>query len=248
MPDTTNQLTVAIVEDDMILREEIGHFLLGQGYIVHELVSGTALDDVFQETSVDIAILDLNLPGESGFEIAQRYREQYPDLGLVILSARTSNIDRLSSYQKGADIYIPKPCPPDELLAAVRSLARRIKSVPSLEVWQLDPIRHQLFKPNSSSALQLVAVETRILQALARAARQQLSAEDLCAMAAQQGQLTEQSDILTRRALENRISRLRKKFSEFASTEPTIIRSIRSEGYQLCIPIMLLADEARPSP
>jgi DNA-binding response OmpR family regulator len=242
MNDSHISLAIAIVEDDVILREELGYFLRTQGYLVHELVSGLALDDLFQQTTADILILDLNLPGQSGFEIAQRYRAAYPDLGIIILSARTAPVDRISSYEQGADIYVPKPCPPGELLAAIKSLARRVKPSLSGDGWQLDTVRHVLRKPGGILTLQLLAVETGILQSLARAPRQQLSAEDLCVLIAEQASNTEDFEALTRRALENKISRLRKKFSELAKTEPSIIRSIRNGGYQLCIPVSLVSD------
>jgi len=248
MPDSTVPLAIAIVEDDVILREELGHYLRTQGHLVHDIVSGTALDDLFQETTADILILDLNLPGQSGFEIAQRYRAAYPDLGIIILSARTATVDRISSYEQGADIYVPKPCPPGELLAAINSLARRVKPSQSSDGWRLDTVRHVLFKPSGMASLQLLAVETSILQSLALAPKQQLSGEDLCVLMAETGLNAETSEALTRRALENKISRLRKKFSELANSEPTIIRSIRNEGYQLCIPITVVSDGGSHSP
>lgn len=248
MPDSTVPLTIAIVEDDVILREELGHFLGSQGHIVHELISGTALDDLFQETTADIVILDLNLPGQSGFEIAQRYRTAYPELGIIILSARTGTVDRINSYEQGADIYVPKPCPPGELLATIKGLARRVRHGNSSDGWRLDTIRHVLFKASDMISLQLLAVETSILQSLALAPRQQLSGEDLCVLMAESGLNAETSEALTRRALENKISRLRKKFSELANTEPTIIRSIRNEGYQLCIPITVVSEGGSQTP
>ena len=241
MPDTPN-LTIAIVEDDIILREELGHFLASHGHTVHELVSGAALDDLIQETALDIIILDLNLPGVNGFEIAKRYREDHPELGIIVLSARTAPIDRVESYEQGADIYIPKPCPPDELWAAVRSLARRIKPRPDSDVWRLDPVRHVLIDPRNSLTVELLTVEATIIRLLARAPKHQLSADDLCALVAENSSNSDAAQALTRRALENKISRLRKKFAQAANTEPTLIRSVRSEGYQLCIPVHILAD------
>jgi DNA-binding response OmpR family regulator len=239
MPDTP-RLTIAIVEDDIILREELSHFLSGHGHIVHALVSGTALDDVTHEIPFDIIILDLNLPGESGFEIAKRYRKNYPSLGIVILSARTATVDRIGSYEQGADIYIPKPCPPGELFAAIRGLARRVKPEPTIQGWQLDTIRHVLSYPKDATTLELLAVESTIIRLLAHAPGHQLNADDLCVLAAENGPNGESAEALTRRALENKISRLRKKFAQAGNDKATLIRSIRGEGYQLCIPVHVL--------
>lgn len=241
MTDHTS-LSIAIVEDDVILREELGAFLASQGHLVHALISGTALDDLFQETTVDIIILDLNLPGQSGFEIAQRYRAGYPELGIIILSARTATMDRINSYDNGADIYMPKPCPPNELLAAIGSLARRVKPHATTDSWQLDPVRHLLISANGALSIQLLAVETHIVELMARAPKQQVTAEDLCVMVAEKTSQGESSEALTRRALENKISRLRKKFTDNSASRSAIIRSIRNEGYQLCIPVTIYSD------
>ena len=236
------QISLAIVEDDDILREELSTFLTAQGHIAYELVSGTALDDLFQETTVDIVILDLNLPGQIGFEIAKHYRASYPELGIIVMSARTATMDRISSYDNGADIYMPKPCPPGELLAAIKSLSRRVNSNQSTHAWQLDPVRHVLASANGATSIHLLAVEAHIVELLARAPKHQMSAEDICVLVAENGPNGESSEVLTRRALENRISRLRKKFAEDTKAEPTIIRSIRNEGYQLCIPVTVLSE------
>lgn len=243
MIDSTGSLSIAIVEDDTILREELGHFLSTHGHTVREAINGLGLDDLTQETDIDILILDLNLPGESGLAIAQRYRQQRPTLGIIILSARTAGIDRLQSYEHGADIYIPKPCPPNELLAAIRSLARRVRPYPSDHAWQLDPVRHILSHKDISTSLRLLAVETRVLRALARAPNRQLDAESLCMLLVDNDLAGEIPEGLTKRALENKISRLRKKFAQHAHAEHSLIRSVRGEGYQLCIPINILPDE-----
>lgn len=249
MPDTKTSLHIAIVEDDVILREELGHFLVSHGHIVHELTSGSALDDLFTHSSVDIVILDLNLPGQSGFEIAQRYRLAYPGLGIIILSARTASIDRIGSYEQGADIYIPKPCPPDELLAAIGSLARRVKPEQPTDTWQLDCVRHMLRNASGTVHLPLLPMETSIISLLARSPKYQLAAEDLCVLIAESGANGESADALTKRALENKISRLRKKFAQSAPDQPSLIRSVRNEGYHLCIAVTLqFADTRNDNP
>jgi DNA-binding response OmpR family regulator len=239
MSDTVTTLSIAIVEDDRILREELSHFLSSYGHVVHEINSGPALDDLAQVTDFDILILDLNLPGPTGFQIAQSYRSRMPDVGIIVLSARTSGIDRIKSYQDGADIYIPKPCPPQELLAAVNSLARRVKQKDSIKAWKLDPIRLLLTSADGSINIQLLPFESGIIAALARAPQNQLSADSLCTQVTESKSDESQTDGVTRRALENKISRLRKKFSTHATHEPSLIRSIRGGGYQLCVPITI---------
>lgn len=239
MSDTSTILSIAIVEDDKILREELSHFLGSYGHVVHEINSGPALDDLTQVTDFDILILDLNLPGPTGFEIAKSYRSRLLDVGIIVLSARTSGVDRIKSYQDGADIYIPKPCPPQELLAAVNSLARRVKKRDSIKSWKLDPIRLVLASADGLINIQLLPFESGIIAALAKAPQNHLSFDSLCAQVAESPSPDIQTDGVTRRALENKISRLRKKFSLYAVNEPSLIRSVRGEGYQLCLPVTI---------
>lgn len=87
-----------------------------------------------------------------------------------------------------------------------------------------------LIGATGSVTIQLLAVEAHIIELLARAPKHQMSAEDLCVLVAENGPDGESCEALTRRALENKISRLRKKFGVDTKTEPTIIRSIRNEG------------------
>jgi len=236
MPSSGQRLSIAIIEDDSILREELSHFLRGHGHAVFELVAGPALDELIVESAIDIVILDLNLPGESGFVIAKRVRDSFPSLGIIALSARTASVDRIEIYEKGADIYIPKPCPPDELLAAVQGLGRRVKLSGSSNAWLLDPIRLVLQKADGSVHVDLFAVDGLILMALARASQRLLSAQELCELIGNNGP----GEPVTKRALENKISRLRGKFSSQANDELSLIRSVRGEGYQLRIPLTIL--------
>lgn len=92
-----------------------------------------------------------------------------------------------------------------------------------------------------ATAIQLLAVQAHIVKLLARALKHQMSAEDLCVLVAENGPNGDSSEALTRRALQTTISRLRKKFAEDTIAEPTIIPSIRNEGYQLRIPVTVLS-------
>jgi DNA-binding response OmpR family regulator len=249
MPNTSSAVNIVIVEDDKILREELGHFLSSYGHTVHQTLSGAALDDLAEEIDFDILILDLNLPGQTGFEIAQRYRSRSPDLGIIVLSARRADTDRIKSYEDGADVYIPKPCPPHELLAAVHNLARRVKRKELNNVWKLDPIRHTLSNGDGLICIQLRLVENRIISALARAPQYQLSSDSLCKLIADVPDDETLPENVTRRSLENTISRIRKKFAIQAPGEPSLIKSVRGEGYQICVPVtVLLTDSRNDSP
>ncbi|WP_353431453.1 response regulator transcription factor [Polynucleobacter sp. MWH-UH23A] len=229
-------IRIVIVEDDAILREELSQFLQSRKFIVYEVNNGIALNDLLLRESVDLVILDLNLPGQSGFVIAKSIRHQYPQMGIVMLTARTGLIDRINSYESGADIYLPKPTPALELLAAINSLTRRFAEN-DLENWILHSHSSQLSPPHGANRINLIAAESTLLKALAQAPNRSLESETICEI------LSEQlaAEQMTKRSLENVISRLRKKLQPIlVGQERRIIHSIWGTGYQLCLPIIVV--------
>ncbi len=231
------RLTIAVVEDDAILREELSHFLRRNDFEVIELLTGVALYDVLNQRPVDIVILDLNLPGLSGFDIAKQVKARLPSVGIIMLTARTSLPDRVKGYDSGADIYLPKPTLPAEILAALSSLSRRLGQTQVEPHWRLLVKRYLLLGPLDNHSISLTNVEQQLLLCLAQAENMTSDADTIC------GQLATvvQNACYTRRALENIISRLRKKVIDVDMNESLpFIRSVRGVGYQLCIPISIV--------
>lgn len=227
---TTGAIHIAIVEDERLVREELGIFLREEGWRVHEADSAQALDEILVRHPLEAVILDIGLPGESGIELARRLRERYPDLGVLMLTARTGVPDRIASYDAGADLYLPKPVVPNELLAALRSLLRRARGSAPETAWRLDMATGNLHIPGRPSPLLLNDRETRLMCALAVALPRPASGESLC--------LTLRQDLhdrpITRRALEITVSRLRRKLASAAPDLPHgAIRSDWQNGYQL---------------
>jgi DNA-binding response OmpR family regulator len=228
-------ITIAIVEDDVNLREVLSQFLQAHQFVVYEANNGLALSDLLLKVAVELIILDLNLPGQSGFDIAKLVRSRYPQIGIVMLTARTSLTDRIMSYEHGADIYLPKPTQPQELLAAINSLAKRISSSKSGE-WTLHTQSGQLISPNEIHKIPLIAAESLLLRALSQAPNNALESETICEI------LSEHSAVetLTKRSLENIVSRLRKKIQPFLENpQHKIIQSVWGNGYQLCLPLSM---------
>jgi len=232
-------LKIAVVEDDAILREEISHFLSANGFDVAELVTGLALDTLLEQQAVDLIILDLNLPGLNGFEIAKRVKSRYAHIGIIMLTARTALPDRIKSYESGADIYLPKPTAPSEILAALNSLGRRLGIGARNAGWCMHIMRRMLQGPLDSQRVLLTSIEQSLILTLAGAPELTMDAQALCESLSASGDAHQ----ITRRALENLISRLRKKIAEVEPDE-NIIRSVRGIGYQLCLPISVLSTEA----
>ena len=220
---------IAIVEDDTLLREELSCFFTTSGLVAHEANSYQTLLDVLQNHAVDVVVLDLNLPGMNGYEIAQQLKRLSPSTGIVMLTARAAKQDKLRGYDAGADIYFAKPVDPDELLAAVRSLAARVRGqIESLHAFKLHMQQLTLSKETGHHS-PLSAVEALILKALAFSPEQTLDISGL------QNVLEDRfpDRPFTKRALENLLSRLRRKLLGCFEGEADPIRAIRGVGYQL---------------
>ena len=224
---------VAIVEDDAVLREELACFLSQRGFEVHTANSGRGLDDLLPGVAMNVVVLDLNLPGESGFEIAERIRRHARDMGIIMLTARSALLDRVKGYESGADIYLAKPVPEEELCAAIWSLYRRVAGDMPADSWLLDSEKSLLRPPGGSPDIALTAKELALLLLFARAAQQTLDSTDLCEMMESHSD----GEALSKRALENIVSRLRKKLQPGAKDTPALIRPVWGCGYQLCFSI-----------
>jgi DNA-binding response OmpR family regulator len=235
---SAEKLTVALVEDDRLLREEIENHLAAHGFVVHAANSASALDDILARQAIDLYILDLNLPGESGLSLCKRLRQAMPGAGIVILTARVSLNDRLAGYEMGgADIYLTKPVAPVELVLLLRSLGRRIKKINVGQEWSLNLRDRTLSSPYSSDKLRLTSREKTLLVALSHAKDKTLESGALCDLFSAE----DSEEGMSKHALEELIARLRKKFktAQAADAEPAI-KSVWGVGYQLCVPITLV--------
>ncbi|MHA6533240.1 response regulator transcription factor [Paenibacillus sp. BAC0078] len=120
-------MKVLVLEDEKPIRDLLRVNLKRAGFEVVEAVTGEeALAVAGDHKDFDIAILDLMLPGISGFEVCGRLRRQFPRLGIIMLTAKSQEIDKVMGLESGADDYVIKPFSPVELVARVRSLYRRM--------------------------------------------------------------------------------------------------------------------------
>ena len=118
---------ILIVEDEEAIRSFEAINLKRVGYTTVEASSGEeALSIYDNEPDFDIALLDISMPGMDGFTLCEELRRRSQTLGIIMLTARTQEMDKISGLMKGADDYITKPFSPTELLARVDSLYRRV--------------------------------------------------------------------------------------------------------------------------
>ena len=120
---------IMIVEDEAAIREFEAINLKRVGYSVVEAGSGEEALEIFDNDldGIDIALLDISMPGMDGFTLCKELRKRNATLGIIMLTARTQEMDKISGLMIGADDYITKPFSPTELLARVDSLYRRVE-------------------------------------------------------------------------------------------------------------------------
>jgi len=227
-------LNIMVVEDHEALRDVTVEALSQRGHNVRGVDSAEALPDEPGLFPIDLLVIDLNLPGEDGLSLASRIRAAQPDIGIIMITARTQVRDRAAGYDSGADIYLTKPTSTEELIAAVRALSRRIHPEDSESPrFSLQLMSMSLQGPQGKAGLS--SHEAALLAAFVRAKDQQLETWQLIALTNKE--VTEAS----KKALEVQVVRLRKKLQQAGAQEPTI-KAIRGLGYKLCLKVSLSTD------
>lgn len=121
---------ILVVEDEDSIRSFIVINLSRAGYEVCEAGSGEdALDILAREPGIGVALFDIMLPGIDGFELCRRIRSKGSKIGIIMLTARTQEVDRVTGLMTGADDYVTKPFSPTELIARIDALYRRLDGV-----------------------------------------------------------------------------------------------------------------------
>lgn len=121
---------ILILDDEDPIRQFMKINLDYQGYQTIEASSGEEALRLVDEEQPAVAILDIMLPGISGLEVCEKIRDKYPMTGIIMVSAKSQDIDKILGLEKGADDYIIKPFNPQELILRVKSLMRRVNLNP----------------------------------------------------------------------------------------------------------------------
>src|SRR6266404_2498089 len=120
----TNSAKILVVDDEPQIRRVLRTALVAGGYTVQDVRSGEEALETLREERPDLAIVDINLPGMSGFEVCREIRET-SEVPIIMLSVRNSEGDKVRALDAGADDYVVKPFSTQELLARVRANLRR---------------------------------------------------------------------------------------------------------------------------
>lgn len=216
---------IAVVEDDSWMREELMDILQKEGF---EAVAITDFHDVVVQIvtlAPNLVLLDINLPGQSGFEICKGLKSK--GIGpILMLTSRDKLQDELHGLHLGADDYLIKPCNRDRLLARIQNLLRRFEGQPDLidgGSFSLDPNTFTLYK--GSESLLLSANEGKILLALVQNRPDVVSKSTLSEI------LWGTDQYIDENALQVNLTRLRKALRQLGLENE--IETIRGKGYRL---------------
>lgn len=231
IPDMTPHLNLVLIEDNADLRLLLTRTLESMGHTVHAQESAEDLLEQRGTTDVDVYLIDLNLPGEDGLSLVRRLRDSSPEVGIMVLTARGGNTDRVKGYEHGADLYLVKPIHLPELVAALRRFSNRKERTPA--ALDIPPLK--LCRGRLSGALGHVRLsydETILIEGLVRAPAQKLATWQLASL------LEFDLDDNFKANLPVRMARLRKKLCD-AGAEGSSLQPLRNFGYQLTAKIFL---------
>src|SRR4029453_964065 len=181
---------ILVVDDDKEIRSLLSKFLAKNGLRVSVAADGREMRRVLEEAKIDLIVLDLMLPGDSGLTLCGQLRAT-TTIPILMLTAVAEDTDRIIGLEMGADDYLAKPFNPRELLARIRPILRRAEGPPSAptpaggdevgvavgsNAWTVRPGRRQLLDP-TGRAVELTGGEFDLLVALAERPPRVLSRE-----------------------------------------------------------------------
>ncbi len=226
---------ILIVEDEEAIRLGLVDLLEIEGYTIEVAVDGEQAMEIVRQRQPHLVILDLMLPKVSGYDVCRYIRKTFPQIFILMLTAKTEEINKIQGLEMGADDYVTKPFSVFELMARIKSMLRRVEhdkapgSGPN-EVLEFDDIRidfkrYEALK--SKMPMELSAKEFQILKYFSTRKGEVVSREDL--LQAIWGYSLE--NMPTTRTVDNQIVKLRQKI-EIDTENPTVIKSIRGVGYK----------------
>jgi two-component system, OmpR family, phosphate regulon response regulator OmpR len=222
-----------VVEDDAALREMLVAYLEKQGLAVTPMASAEELMRRLHRLRPDLVILDVGLPKMSGLQACQQLRAEGDRVPIILLTARTEEIDRVLGLEMGADDYLGKPFSARELLARVRAVLRRAGAAPGAAIgqsapvaiggWQFVPATRSLVGRDGEVRV-LTTLEYGLLAELALNPGVAISRERLLAASHGRG------EALLLRTVDTAIMRLR-RLIEPDPAEPRWLQTVRGHGY-----------------
>ncbi|CAB3678574.1 MULTISPECIES: response regulator [Achromobacter] len=227
---------VMIVDDDREIRELAGGFLRKNGLTVTLAADGRQMRQLLENLTVDLIVLDIMMPGDDGLVLCRELRSgKHRRIPILMLTARSDDMDRVLGLEMGADDYLVKPFVARELLARIKAILRRTRMLPpnfqvtepgreiSFGNWRLDTTARHLLDAEGT-IVALSGAEYRLLRVFLDHPQRVLNRDQLL-------NLTQGRDAdFFGRSIDLLVSRLRQRLREDAR-EPLYIKTVRSEGY-----------------
>ncbi|MBI3972991.1 MAG: response regulator transcription factor [Chloroflexi bacterium] len=232
MASSTSPVSVLVVDDERNLVELVQRYLAREGYVVHVAFDGPRALELARREHPDLVVLDVMLPGLDGIEVCRQLR-QFSDAYVLMLTARTEEVDKIVGLTVGADDYVTKPFSPRELVARVKALLRRPRSGLGATVSDapppralgdltIDEARHEVTR--DGEPLPLTVREFALLAALA----------------SQPGRVFTRAQLLERvwgneyyddHVVDVHVGNLRRKLDD-DPTNPRYVETVRGVGYR----------------
>ena len=222
-----------LVEDEAPLADVLEQYLRDEGFGVLRAADGPSAVELHAKHHPDLILLDLNLPGFPGTEVLRRVRAER-DVPIIMLTARTGEVDRVVGLELGADDYVGKPYSPREVVARAKTVLRRIgrSDVPDhtgerrVGGVTIDPVAHEV--RIDGAAVTLTPTQFRILEVLAEHVGQTLTRDQLLQRVSADGDVYD-------RTLDRHIANLRARI-ERDPANPRYIVTVFGIGYKMVEP------------
>lgn len=228
--------SVLIVEDEAASLNLLASYFETESYLVYKAANSQQAEDIFAEKSVDVILLDIKIPGKDGLELTREFRKR-SDVGIILVTQKKDDIDKIVGLELGADDYVTKPYNPRELLVRVKNLLHRIKHPPSeavnsvsnaklvyFEEWALDTGRRKLTHTETEEETQLTEGEFKLLFALIHNAGTVLNRDQIM------NQMERRDWFPTDRTIDVLVARIRKKLGD-DRLHPRFINTAHGTGY-----------------
>ena len=231
---------ILIVDDDAEIRSLLSQYLVKNGLRVTAVADGRGMAQALDGGRIDLIVLDLMLPGEDGLVLCRNLRAK-SDTPVIMLTARGDETDRIVGLEMGADDYLAKPFSARELLARIKAILRRARSLPEnlqpesarhirFADWVLDTSHRQLISA-ANVVTPLSGAEYRLLRIFLSHPNRVLNRDQLVDLT--HGKEADPLD----RSIDVQVSRLRNRLGD-DPREPRLIKTVRGEGYVLAVDVV----------
>ena len=222
---------ILVVEDEPITREQLVSYFEDEGFRVSSTGSGDEVHRLIRDTDVILVLLDIKLPGKDGLTLTREVRA-HSDIGIILVTSKNEQIDRILGLESGADDYVTKPFDPREFLSRSRNLIRRVHIQQSQKRkghtrtfagFMLDLNKREIIDPDGE-ACQLSAGEYQLLLAFMEKAGEVMNRDQLM------NRIRNREWFPDDRYIDVLVGQLRKKLGERAASAK-IIATIHGTGY-----------------